>query len=108
VRYAQKRADRLALTYRLKEAAARDLVHIYVEGVAQFGPRQADVYHQRLEQTFQLIAENPRIARERMEIVGPVRVHPCGSHVIIYEIDELGVIFLRVRHHREDWATDTL
>jgi toxin ParE1/3/4 len=106
MRYAPKRVDRPALTYRLTEAAAEDLVHIYIEGVVQFGNRQADAYHDRLEQTFQLIAENPGIARERSEIAPPVRVHPCGSHMIIYEIEELDVLILRVRHHREDWAND--
>ena len=43
-----------------------------------------------------------------MEITPPVRVHPCGSHMIVYEINKLGVLILRVRHHRENWENDNL
>jgi toxin ParE1/3/4 len=34
-----------------------------------------------------------------------VRVHPCGSHIIIYTVNKAGgVLIVRVRHGREDWA----
>lgn len=96
------------MTYRLTEEAANDLVHVYVESVSRFGVNQANSYHDRLEHALRLISDNPGIARERTEISPPVRVHPFGSHMIIYEIDALGVLILRVRHHREDWANDPL
>lgn len=99
-----KHGVRLALTYRLAETADFDLVHVYVEGVRGFGEHKADAYHDRLEQTFQTIADNPKMARERTEITPPVRIHPCGSHMIVYEIDAKGVYILRVRHYRENWA----
>jgi len=91
------------LTYRLTEAARRDLVQVYLSGLEKFGLRQAESYSALLEHAFQTIANNPRIARERTEITPPVRVQPCGSHMIIYEIVEPVVLILRVRHHREDW-----
>lgn len=96
------------MTYRLTEEAKRDLIHIFVEGAAEFGIRQADYYHDKLESTFQTIDDNPWIARERMEITPPVRVHPCGSHMIVYEVNELGVLILRVRHHRENWENEPI
>jgi toxin ParE1/3/4 len=59
----------------------------------------------RLRRTFDLLAENPRLARERTELSPPVRVHPCGAHVVIYTVEDDGtVLIVRVRHGREDWA----
>ena len=100
--------DRVALNYRLTESADIDLFQLYLEGLADFGAHQADLYFKRLEQTFETLAANPKIAREHIEIMPPVRVHPCGSHMIVYEIDVLGVLILRVRHHRENWMENPL
>ena len=91
--------------YRLSRAAERDIVHIFVEGMREFGIAQADTYHAELQRTFRLIAANPRMARQRTEIAPPVRIHPCGSHVIVYVVEEGDdVLIVRVRHGREDWA----
>ncbi len=64
--------------YRLTEAAEFDLIDIYVEGASRFGVDQANLYHDRLTHSFDLIAAHPRLARERRELVPPVRVHPSG------------------------------
>ena len=96
------------MTYRLTKDAERDVIHIFVEGVTMFGVNQADAYQDQLEHTFAVFADNPRMARERMEIKPPVRVHPCGSHMIIYVIDDQGVLIVGVRHHREDWINETI
>lgn len=94
------------MRYRISTHAVTDLKRTYIQGAEQFGIPQAVSYHAKLEATFQLIADNPHMARERHEIRPPVRVHPCGAHMVIYEIDELGVLILRVRHHRENWIDD--
>ena len=92
------------MTFRLTERAERDIVGIYRVSAETFGVAQADAYHRKLKQTFEIIGDQPRLARERQEISPPVRVHPCGSHIIIYTIcpDET-VLIVRVRHGREDW-----
>lgn len=92
--------------YRLSGAADADLVRAYAEGVQRFGGAQADAYHDRLFHSFDLIAANPKIARERMEYVPPVRIHPVGAHVIVYVETEEGILIVRVRHGREDWHSD--
>jgi toxin ParE1/3/4 len=93
------------MIYRLTRKAAADLRHIFIEGMTMFGLAQAERTHARLRHTFQLLAENPEMARERPELSPPARVHPCGSHIIIYVVDEDGnVLIVRVRHGREDWA----
>ncbi len=69
-----------------------------------FGAQQAENYHSELERKFGLLADNPAMARERMEIDPPVRVHPHGSHLIVYLADDAGdILIVRVRHSHEDW-----
>ncbi|MBD8891046.1 type II toxin-antitoxin system RelE/ParE family toxin [Roseibium litorale] len=92
------------MTYKLSRKAAEDIANIYIEGVAAFGLAQAEKYHAEMETTFELLADNPQIARHRHEIDPPVRIHPFRSHIVIYLIDEEGdVLIVRVRHGREDW-----
>ena len=92
------------MAYRLARRADDDVRHIYREGNRLFGRRQADRYHDRLMRIFELLADHPRLARERGEITPPARIHPCGSHVIIYRIElNDDILILRVRHGREDW-----
>lgn len=90
-------------TYRFTRAATDDLVAIYLEGLEQFGPVQADRYHNDLQRAFEFLAGNPRAARLREEIDPPVRAHPFKAHIIVYDCSDDGVVILRVRHGREDW-----
>jgi toxin ParE1/3/4 len=91
--------------YRLTRRAAADIRHIYAEGLRLFGSAQAERYHARLARVFDLLADNPELARERTELSPPVRIHPCGSHLVVYVIEaDGGILIVRVRHRREDWA----
>ena len=83
--------------YRFTKAATDDLVALYLEGLEQFGPVQADRYHNGLQRTFDFLAENPRAARLREEISPPVRAHPFKAHIIVYDEVDDGVLILRVR-----------
>jgi toxin ParE1/3/4 len=97
------------VTYRLTRRAEGDVIDIYIHGARQLGPARADAYHGRLEEAFQLLAEYPRIGHERPEIDPPVRVHPCGRHIIVYVAEPDGnVLIVRVRHGREAWIEDPL
>jgi toxin ParE1/3/4 len=91
--------------YRLSASAAQDLIGIYSDGAARHGEAQADAYLTNLESAFDLLAEFPAVANERPEFNPPVRIFPKRAHVIVYIIeDDGGVLILRVRHGREDWA----
>lgn len=93
--------------YRLTRRAEDDIISIYLEGARLFGLPQAERYHGELERVFRMLSENPRVARERPELSPAVRIHPHGAHVIIYLADDDGgVLIVRVRHAREDWARD--
>jgi len=91
---------------RFTVAAEEDLVSIFLEGANQFGEAQATKYHTALGKAFDLIALNPEMARVRMELKPPIRIHPHGTHLIVYLVDSVGVLIVRVRHGREDWQSD--
>ncbi len=94
--------------FRLSAAAEEDIISISEQGIRLFGPHQARRYHDEMFALFELIASNPRMARERLELHPPMRVHPFKAHLVIYKIDENGNVFIvRVRHGHEDWALET-
>ncbi|WP_262694707.1 type II toxin-antitoxin system RelE/ParE family toxin [Kordiimonas aquimaris] len=94
------------MAYKLSVKAEEDILHILLEGMRLFGPDQAEKYHVGLEQAFEFLAASPEAARERVEINPTVRIHPYGSHMIVYVIKPSGDVFiLRVRHGREDWIS---
>ena len=93
--------------FKLTGEAAEDLIQIYAVGITLFGEEQAANYHSGLYRTFELLGENPELARQREEISPPVRIHPFGSHVIVYIVDDDGdALIVRVRHGRENWLDD--
>lgn len=91
------------MAYRTTRQADRDIIDIYLWGCREFGQPQAERYHEGLAATLDLIAANPRVARERAEFTPPVRLHPYKSHVIVYLLDGRGVLVVRVLHGRQDW-----
>lgn len=89
---------------KLSKEADEDLRRIYLYGAETHGVDAAERYAARLGQALDLIAANPRIARQRDEFAGEVRAYPIRAHIIIYEIDKDAMVtVLRVRHGREDW-----
>jgi len=99
----------LKVGFRLTEQAENDIIEIAEMGLRQFGPAQARCYHEELYAIFDLIAANPRMARERHEISPPVRIHPFKAHLIVYIIEKGGgILIVRIQHGHEDWAGDML
>ncbi|MGH7088411.1 MAG: type II toxin-antitoxin system RelE/ParE family toxin [Stellaceae bacterium] len=91
------------MSYRTTRQADADIIDIYLWGCHEFGQRQAEQYHNGLAATFDLIAAHPRMARERSEFNPPVRLHPYQSHLIVYMLDDDGVLIVRVLHGRQEW-----
>lgn len=92
------------MSYSLTRRAANDIREIYRRGVEIYGEAQAEAYHLHLEHVFELLADNPRMARERPEITPPVRIHSTGSHLVIYRVKPNGdVLIITVPHARQDW-----
>lgn len=91
------------MRYALTRKAEEDVIAIFRSSTEQFGLQQADRYHSLLAATFEFLAENPRVARQREELSPPVRVHPVGSHIVLYQIDGDEILIIRIRHAHEDW-----
>ena len=94
------------MPYRLSRRASEDIIHLYLEGRRLFGEGQAETYYAGLKDTLDLLANFPRLARERSELHPPMRVHRYQSHIVLYVIDAEGILVVRVRHGREDWDSD--
>lgn len=91
----------------LSRKAEEDLIDIYIEGASLFGVDQADQYHQKIGGMIALLSDNPYIARERLEITPPVRIHPFHSHLIVYTVDDSSDIFIvRICHGHENWQSN--
>ena len=91
------------MTYRTTRRCDLDIIEIYGRGVAKFGVDQAERYHEGLIATFDLLANNPRIARERFELKPPVRLHAYRAHMIVYVIETDGILIVRILHGHQDW-----
>lgn len=94
------------MAYRLTRKAEEDLTEIYLNGIRDFGVEQAEAYLADLLETFDLLSDNPSLARLRHEIRPAVRIHPRGAHIIIYRDIDSDILIIRIRHGREDWLRD--
>lgn len=86
----------------LRPAAEDDLSKIWLEGAASWGVEQAERYADGLFALFDLLVEFPEIARERTEFSPPVRIHPSGAHLVIYQQGEPGIEIIRVLHGHQN------
>lgn len=90
--------------YVLSRQAEEDIINIFITGAEQFGIAQAKRYHQQLTTTFEFLADNTQAAPLRTEITPAVHLHPVGSHLVIYQLnDDNSIFIIRVRHSHEDW-----
>lgn len=97
------------MSYQLTNEAAQDIEFILLNGMQTFGMNAALSYHQNLFKVFELLSQFPEMSRERFELSPPVRVHPVGSHIIIYQLQtNQDILIVRVRHAHEDWLNDSL
>ncbi|MDK4713591.1 type II toxin-antitoxin system RelE/ParE family toxin [Rhizobium sp. CNPSo 4039] len=97
------------MRFSLSVEAEEDIIAIAEQGIRMFGTAQARRYHDDLFAVLDLMAANPRMAREREEISPPVRIHPFKAHLIVYRIEEDGAIFvIRIRHEHENWVGDSV
>jgi len=96
------------ISYRLSQAAGSDLAAIFWQGLEYFGPVQTERYLGELEDVFNLLCRFPDIGRRRDELADVIRMYPPGAHVILYEINDEGVLIIRVRAARENWTADVM
>jgi toxin ParE1/3/4 len=90
------------MTYRLSDAAEADLDGILDYTWTRYGADQAKRYYLDLRETMTLLADTPLIARERHDLKPPVRVHPHGRHLIVYQALGTHILIVRVLHQQMD------
>lgn len=86
----------------LRPAAEADLSAIWLNGAERWGIQQADRYVDGLFAVFDLLADFPGMARQREEFSPPVRIHPSGSHLVIYSLEGQAVQIIRVLHAHQN------
>ena len=82
--------------------ALNDLEDIWHYTVDRWGAEQAITYTAEIDQACQRLAGTPLIAPERAEFSPPVRIFPQGSHLIVYLIDDQGIVVVRILHKSMD------
>jgi toxin ParE1/3/4 len=82
--------------------AEQDIADIWNDGAERWGVDQADRYFDGMVNLFDLLSGQPEIARLRDEFTPPVRIHPYGSHVVVFEIADSGIAIIRVLHNRRN------
>jgi len=80
----------------------QDLIEIWLYTFKEWGEQQADKYLDDLDAAIQLLAEQPLICRERIELAPPVRIHRHGHHLIVYLAIDDGINIVRVLHENMD------
>lgn len=88
---------------RILYQAQADLEAIHDYGLRHFGHMDADRYYLGLLDAIGLIVTQPRMSRERPELVDGIRMHGHRSHVIVYRIEMDEIVVVRVLHNRQDW-----
>lgn len=84
-----------------------DLTAIW-DYIAADNPRAADALLDRIDATFDMLAETPFAGRDRSELRAELRSFPVGNYLIFYVPIPDGVEVVRVMHGRQDIGTDDM
>jgi toxin ParE1/3/4 len=82
--------------------AEQDLLDIWLYTFNEWGEQQADNYLDKLDQAIQLLAEQPLMCRERLELAPPVRIYRHANHLVVYLALDDGINVIRVLHESMD------
>lgn len=89
-------------SYRFLPAARDDLEDVWDYTIARWDVEQAIQYTDEIETACEILCESPLMCRERDEYNPPVRMHPHGEHLIVYVIDDKGILIVRILHSHMD------
>lgn len=84
-----------------------DLTSIY-NFIADDSVRAADTWLERIEGTFDMLAEMPQGGRARDDLLPGLRSFPVGSYLIFYTPLPDGIEVIRVMHGRQDIDADDM
>jgi toxin ParE1/3/4 len=95
-------------SFRLRPRAVEDLETIWLYTATQWPLDQAELYIRELTAGLDFLVAHPEIARERVELSPPVRIHRIAAHLVVYRIEPDYLDIIRIRHRREDWMSNPL
>jgi toxin ParE1/3/4 len=75
-----------------------DLIAAYTTDT--WGWQQTDCYLGQLEDSFQLLEQNPRMGRACDAVSSGLRRHELGKHVVFYQVLPGGIRIVRVLHQQ--------
>jgi toxin ParE1/3/4 len=64
----------------------------------EWGRAQRRRYLDGIQEKFEALSLNPTMTAERFDFNPPVRIYPYEKHLIIYVIDNAGILIVRVLH----------
>ena len=88
--------------FRVSRAALADIREVGRYTQQQWGKVQRRLYLDEMNNRFQFLAENSAIAPERRSFDPPVRIYPFQKHLIVFVMEEGGILILRILHQRMD------
>ena len=89
-------------TYRVSIPAETDLENIALYTQERWGRGQRNRYLLGLETKFEALAEHPTRIAERVDFNPPVRIAHYGKHLVVYVIEDAGILIVRVLHQSMD------
>ncbi|MEP5730851.1 MAG: type II toxin-antitoxin system RelE/ParE family toxin [Sulfitobacter sp.] len=90
--------------YSLTREAERDVIDIYLDGLEQYGLRQAEHYQDVLASKLSTLAENPSFGSDYSDIRETLRRAESMAHSIYYQGDKNGILILRILYKSMDPA----
>jgi toxin ParE1/3/4 len=99
-RHARKRAKKACCLTQIEltRDAEHDLIDIYLYGIEQFGPAQAERYAIALNTRIACIADNPSVGSDYSTVREGLRRYEHISHAVYYRPTAGGILVLRILH----------
>jgi toxin ParE1/3/4 len=85
----------------VRPKAVDDLAEIWAY-IAEDNPREANAFASRIHKEFRMLSVQPRMGRERPELLADLRSFPVGRYVIFYLPRRRGIEVVRVLHGARD------
>ena len=86
----------------LRPRAQRDVEEILDYNARTWGVDQAEIYIRQIQQTLDLLANDPQLGRACDEIRAGYRKFPAGGHIVFYRAIADGVEVVRILHASMD------
>ena len=84
----------------LTSLAKEDLLDCFLKGIDEWGNQQAQDYAEQIDNTIQLLAQNPNMGAECHQLYNGARCFPIGRHIIYYRFSNNTIEVARILHQR--------